>query len=86
MNMKKFKNVLKRIAEHLRNLDEVKAAEAVESILKAVDRGVFDAAHAKSDDLDVIVEALKQLPPGQLKKVLTQDIIDILAKYGVVIE
>lgn len=41
MNMKKFKNVLKRLAEHLRNLDEVKAAEAVETILKAVERGVF---------------------------------------------
>ena len=42
MNMEKFKNVLKRFAEHLRDFGEVKAAEAVESILKAVERGVFN--------------------------------------------
>lgn len=86
MNVEKFKNVLKRFAEHLRDFGEVKAAEAVETILKALDRGVFDEAQAKSDDLDVIVEALKQLPPGQLKKVLSDEIIAILGKYGVVIE
>ena len=37
-------------------------------------------------DMRAIAAAFTQLPPGQLKKVLTQDIIDILAKYGVVIE
>ena len=37
-------------------------------------------------DMRTIAAAMAQLPPGQLKKVLTQDIIDILAKYGVVIE
>lgn len=37
-------------------------------------------------DMRAIAAAIAQLPPGQLKKVLTQDIIDILAKYGVVIE
>lgn len=37
-------------------------------------------------DMRAIAEAMAQLPPGQLKKVLTQDIIDILAKYGVVIK
>ena len=42
MNMEKFKNVLKRFAEHLRDFGEVKAAEAVESILKAIERGLFD--------------------------------------------
>lgn len=41
MNMKKFTVTLKRFSEHLRDFGEVKAAEAVESILKAVDRGVF---------------------------------------------
>ena len=30
--------------------------------------------------------AIAQLPPGQLKKVLTQEIIAILAKYGVVLK
>lgn len=49
-------------------------------------RVVIDAAQAKSDDLDVIVEALKQLPPGQLKKVLTDDVLAVLEKYGVSLE
>ena len=37
-------------------------------------------------DMRAIAEAMAKLPSGQLKKVLTQDIIDILAKYGVVLE
>ena len=37
------------------------------------------------DDMQAIAAAFSQLPPGQLKKVLTEDILDILAKYGVVI-
>ena len=37
----------------------------------------------KSDDLDVLVAAIMKLPPGQLKKVLTDDVLAILAKYGV---
>lgn len=37
-------------------------------------------------DMRAMAAAFAKLPPGQLKKVLTQDIIDILAKYGVVIE
>ena len=37
-------------------------------------------------DMRAIAAAIAKLPPGQLKKVLTQDIIGILAKYGVVIE
>lgn len=37
-------------------------------------------------DMRAIAAAFAKLPPGQLKKALTQDIIDILAKYGVVIE
>ena len=37
-------------------------------------------------DMRAIAATFTQLPPGQLKKVLTQDIIDILAKHGVVIE
>ena len=39
-----------------------------------------------AEDMRAIAAAMAKLPPGQLKKVLTQDIIDILAKYGVVIE
>lgn len=36
----------------------------------------------KASDLDVIVAALIQLPPGQLKKVLTDDVLEVLKKYG----
>ena len=37
-------------------------------------------------DMRAIAAVMAKLPPGQLKMVLTQDIIDILAKYGVVIK
>lgn len=43
------------------------------------------AAEDGRDDMQAIAAAMAQLPPGQLKKVLTNDIIAILAKYGVVI-
>lgn len=36
----------------------------------------------KATDLDVIVEQLMQLPYGQLKKVLTDEVMAVLAKYG----
>ena len=44
------------------------------------------AAEDGEQDMRTIAAAFAQLPPGQLKKVLNQDIIDILAKYGVVIQ
>ena len=37
----------------------------------------------KASDMDVMIAAISKLPPGQLKKVLTDDVIAILAKYGV---
>ena len=40
----------------------------------------------KADDLDIIVAAFAKLPPGQLKKVLTDDVIAVLNKHGVSIE
>ena len=46
----------------------------------------IQAAEDGAADMRAIAEAFAKLPPGQLKKVLTQDIIDILAKYGVVME
>ena len=46
----------------------------------------IQAAEIAAADMQAVAEAMAQLPHGQLKKVLTQDIIDILAKYGVVIE
>ena len=36
----------------------------------------------KSTDLDIIVWELLKLPPGQLKKVLTDDVLIVLKKHG----
>lgn len=36
----------------------------------------------KSTDLDIIVWELLKLPPGQLKKVLTNDVLIVLKKHG----
>lgn len=44
------------------------------------------AAEDGEQDMRTIAAAMAKLPHGQLKKVLTDDIIAILAKYGVVIE
>ena len=43
------------------------------------------AAEDGEQDMRAIAAAIAKLPPGQLKKILTNDIISILAKYGVVI-
>ena len=37
----------------------------------------------KAADLDIIVAEIMKLPPGQLKKVLTDEVIAVLKKYGV---
>lgn len=37
----------------------------------------------KANDLDVIVSEILKLPPGQLKKVLTDTVVDVLHKYGI---
>lgn len=34
-------------------------------------------------DMQTVAEHLAQLPPGQLKKILDEDVLAILAKYGV---
>lgn len=36
----------------------------------------------KASDLDIIVAELLKLPPGQLKKVLTDEVQAVLKKYG----
>lgn len=36
----------------------------------------------KAGDMDVMVNAIKKLPYGQLKKVLSQEVLDVLSKYG----
>ena len=55
--------------------------ELREKIL-SYNRSVAERAE-KASDLDIIVAEIMKLPPGQLKKVLTDEIIAILAKYGV---
>ena len=37
----------------------------------------------KAADLMVIISELQKLPPGQLKKVLTEPVLEVLEKYGV---
>lgn len=38
-----------------------------------------------AEDMQAMAEAFSKLPPGQLKKILTDDIIAILAKHWAVI-
>ena len=44
------------------------------------------ARKEKADDMDTLIAALAKLPPGQLKKVLTDDVLAVLKKYGIVEE
>lgn len=36
----------------------------------------------KAADMDILVAALLELPPGQLKKVLNEEVLAVLSKYG----
>ena len=40
----------------------------------------------KADDLEVLIAVLGKLPPGQLKKVLTEDVLAVLKKYGIAVD
>ena len=40
----------------------------------------------KAADLDIIVSQIMKLPPGQLKKVLTDEVLAVLEKYGVTLK
>lgn len=42
----------------------------------------FSEKKEKATDLDIIVSEIMKLPYGQLKKVLTDDVLTVLAKYG----
>lgn len=42
----------------------------------------IDVADQKATDLDIIVTEIMKLPYGQLKKVLTFEVMKILSKYG----
>lgn len=37
----------------------------------------------KADDLEIIVAAMAKLPWGQLKKLLTDEVVAVLEKYGI---
>lgn len=37
----------------------------------------------KAEDMEIIVAALAKLPPGQLKRILTEDVLAVLKKYGI---
>lgn len=36
----------------------------------------------KADDMDILIGALAKLPRGQLKKVLSDEVLAVLKKYG----
>ena len=54
---------------------ELKAKIIAYNKAKAVDK-------EKATDLDIIVGEIMKLPYGQLKKVLTDEVMAVLAKYG----
>lgn len=46
----------------------------------------LDKCDEIASDMELLVEEIIKLPPGQLKKVLTEPVMSILAKYGVSFE
>ena len=40
----------------------------------------------KASDMDILISEMMKLPKGQLKKVLTDDVLAVLAKYGIKID
>ena len=46
----------------------------------------IQTAEDGAKDMQAMAAAFAKLPPGQLKKVLTEEIVAILEKYGVVTE
>lgn len=42
----------------------------------------LDADAEKATDMDTMVNAIMKLPYGQVKKVLTDDVMAVLEKYG----
>ena len=45
-------------------------------------RTAFQDKKERATDLEIIVGEIAKLPYGQLKKVLTDDVLAVLAKYG----
>ena len=46
-------------------------------------RAAFGEKREKASDLEIIVGEIAKLPYGQLKKVLTEQVLQVLEKYGV---
>lgn len=44
---------------------------------------VIQQTSATASDMIAVAEEIKKLPPGQLKKLLTPEVLAILKKYGV---
>ena len=55
--------------------------QALRQRILAYNREMADRKE-KAEDLMVVVEQLAKLPPGQLKKILTEEVCAVLAKYG----
>ena len=51
----------------------------------AYNKSVAERAE-KANDLDILVAEIMKLPPGQLKKVLSEEVIAVLQKYGIVLK
>ena len=45
-------------------------------------RQAYSEKKEKATDLDILVAQIMELPYGQLKKVLTDEVMAVLAKYG----
>lgn len=48
----------------------------------SVIKQVLSEKKEKANDLDIIVSEIMNLPYGQLKKVLTEEVMAVLEKYG----
>lgn len=55
-----------------------KAAKAVKAKL--------DEREARASDMDIVLNKIARLPPGQLKKLLDDEFLAVLSKYGIVLE
>lgn len=51
----------------------------------AYNKSVAERAE-KANDLDILVAEIMKLSPGQLKKVLSDEVLAMLAKYGINLE
>lgn len=53
-----------------------------------VDAAIASVAEKKekASDMDILISEIMKLPKGQLKKVLTNEVIAVLKKYGISFE